>query len=96
MMKSNPKEIKALACKYLSIPWDIINPKTIVKIPNEGFPFVERVEVDDPENVENDLKKIVDVFKFGDLIIRFNIKIPNNLSVEKRQEMLKVLRNEDE
>ena len=88
--------MKAFACKFLNIPLDIINPKTVLKIPNEGFPYVQKIEIDDPDNVENDCKKIVDVPKSGDMFVRFNIKFPSHLSIEQREKMIKVLRNEDE
>lgn len=74
---------------------DIITPKTTIKIPNEGFPYTEKVEIDDPENVD-DKKKQVDVHKVGDLYIKFNIHFPTNLTQAQREKMVKILRNEDD
>jgi DnaJ-class molecular chaperone len=95
LLKEHPKVVKSLACKYLNIPLDIINPKTVVKIPHEGIPYVEHTEVEDPENVENDGKKIVEVHKAGNLYVKFNIQFPTGLTLAQREQMLKVFKNED-
>ena len=96
MLINHPDEVKALACKYLSIPVNIINSKTVIKIKNEGIPFVEKVQVDDPDSIENEGKKTVEINKRGDLYVKFNIKFPEDLSFDKREKIVKILKNEDE
>lgn len=85
-----------MASKYLSIPLDIVNPKTTIKIPNEGFPYTDKIKVDDPENIDNDGKKTVEVVKRGDLYLKFNIKFPSKLSLKQREQLAKVIKDEDE
>ena len=96
MLISHPDEVKAFAWKFLSIPVNIINATTVIKIKNEGIPYTEKVQVDDPENIENEGKRIVEISKSGDLYVKFNIKFPEDLSFEKREKIVKILKNEDE
>lgn len=95
-MASHPDEVKAFAWKYLSIPVNIINSTTVIKIKNEGMPYTETVIVDDPENIENEGKKVIEINKCGDLHLKFNIKFPEDLSFEKREKIVKILKNEDQ
>mmetsp|Transcript_3151 Transcript_3151/g.3762 ORF Transcript_3151/g.3762 Transcript_3151/m.3762 type:complete len:272 (+) Transcript_3151:77-892(+) len=95
LLKNHPQEAKALASKYLNIPMDIVEPKTVIKIPNEGFSYSEKVEIDDPDNIDNEEKRYEQVIKRGDLYIKFNIKFPAKLTLEQRQQMAEVIRGED-
>jgi len=95
ILKDSPQKLKALASKYLSIPLDIVNPKTVIKVPEEGFPYSEKIEVDDPDNIDTEGKRIIDVAKRGDLYIKFNIRFPTKLTLEQREEMAKIIRDEE-
>uniref|UniRef100_A0A7S3KDA7 Chaperone DnaJ C-terminal domain-containing protein n=1 Tax=Euplotes crassus TaxID=5936 RepID=A0A7S3KDA7_EUPCR len=94
LLESHPKVVKALACKYLNIPLDLVNPKTVIKIPGEGYPFIQKTVIDDPESIEPDGKLTVMKEARGDLYIKFLIKFPTKMTLKEREKMVEVLNDE--
>lgn len=58
-LKGGQFQIQTLDSRYLNFSCDVITPQTEVKIKKEGFPYVDKVEIDDPdhETVETEGKK---------------------------------------
>ena len=79
-LNSEPIKLNTLDNRKLAIGMDeIISPQTIKKIKNEGMPIYE-------PNLN-----INDMHKKGDLYIKFNIIFPEYINPEKKEEIIKLL-----
>ena len=95
-LKGGQLQIVTLDGRYLNISVEVATPQTEIKIKDEGFPFIDQVEIDDPdhETVENEGKKIIDVEKIGFLYVKFNIEFPKQLDSAQKSQFIKALNNE--
>lgn len=94
-LRLKPVQVKTLDGRNLTLGFDeLISPQTVRIVKGEGMP--QAAPEDDKDNKPVKLMELSQVPK-GDLYIRFDISFPKQLSNAQRQQVIQVLKaNEDE
>ena len=86
-LKSGAVEVSTMDNKLLEIGFDeIISPDTFKVIPNRGMPILN----------DNPLSPIRRDFQNGNLVVKFDIQFPNDLSQDKKAALCAILDEVDE